>query len=376
MKKENQNFDAVIIGGGFYGCAIAIYLTKRLGLKKILLVERENKLLSRASYTNQARVHNGYHYPRSFTTAFRSRINFPRFIQDWPKAIKNDFTKVYAIAKNNSKVTARQFERFCHEIGAKIAPAPNHLKNLFDSRLIESVYIVQEYAFDAIQLELWAQEELSDNNIQVELATNVMAINQGESTRLSVSIKKIDTDELQQIDCQYVFNCTYSGLNQLDGDFCGTNTKLKHEITEMALIKVPQELENLGITVMDGPFFSMMPFPACQLYSLSHVRYTPHFSWFDEAGKDPYTVLDNYNKITRVERMVRDASRYLPAISNMKYQRSLFEVKTVLVKSEGDDGRPILFEEYFKLPGFYSVLGGKIDNIYDVYEKLEKDFVG
>lgn len=74
--------------------------------------------------------------------------------------------------------------------------------------------------------------------------------------------------------------------------------------------------------------------------------------------------------------MVRDASRYLPAISNMKYQRSLFEVKTVLVKSEGDDGRPILFEEYFKLPGFYSVLGGKIDNIYDVYEKLEKDFVG
>lgn len=26
MKKEKQNFDAVIIGGGFYGCAIAIYL--------------------------------------------------------------------------------------------------------------------------------------------------------------------------------------------------------------------------------------------------------------------------------------------------------------------------------------------------------------
>lgn len=153
-------------------------------------------------------MHNGYHYPRSFTTAFRSRINFLRFIKDWPKAIKNDFTKLYAITRNNSKVTARQFERFCHEIGDKIAPAPAHLKNLFNSKLIESVYLVQEYAFDATKLELWAQEELSDNNIQVELATNVIAINRGESTQLSVSIKKIDTDELQQIDCQYVFNCT------------------------------------------------------------------------------------------------------------------------------------------------------------------------
>ncbi|MBD3843073.1 MAG: D amino acid oxidase (DAO) family protein, partial [Campylobacterales bacterium] len=50
---------------------------------------------------------------------------------------------------------------------------------------------------------------------------------------------------------------------------------------------------------------------------------------------------------------------------------SLFEVKTVLVKNETDDGRPILFEEYPSLPGFYSVLGGKIDNIYDVLERLD-----
>jgi hypothetical protein len=53
------------------------------------------------------------------------------------------------------------------------------------------------------------------------------------------------------------------------------------------------------------------------------------------------------------------------------YVDSLFEVKTVLVKNEGDDGRPILFEKHFKLPGCYSILGGKIDNIYDVFEKLD-----
>ena len=45
-------------------------------------------------------------------------------------------------------------------------------------------------------------------------------------------------------------------------------------------------------------------------------------------------------------------------------------LKTILLKNDGDDGRPILFEKHAELPGCYSVLGGKIDNIYDVLEKL------
>ncbi|MEO8408657.1 MAG: D amino acid oxidase (DAO) family protein, partial [Oxalobacteraceae bacterium] len=128
--------------------------------------------------------------------------------------------------------------------------------------------------------------------------------------------------------------------------------------------------------VMDGPFFSMMPFPARGLHTLSHVRYTPHLHWKDELGIDPYQKLDHYDRATRVDRMVRDVGRYLPAVFDAKYIDSLFEVKTVLVKNEGDDGRPILFEKHSELPGCYSVLGGKIDNIYDVLEKLDaEDFL-
>ena len=117
MTVQSCTADAVIIGGGFYGSAIAIYLAKTRGLRRVILIEREPELLLRASYNNQARVHNGYHYPRSFTTAFRSRVNLPRFVRDWPQAVKQDFVKLYAIARRNSKVTAKQFERFCHEIG-------------------------------------------------------------------------------------------------------------------------------------------------------------------------------------------------------------------------------------------------------------------
>ncbi len=89
------------------------------------------------SYNNQARVHNGYHYPRSFTTAYRSRINLPNFVRDWPDAIRQDFSKLYAIARRNSKVTAKQLVRFCRDIGAKIQPAEQELRALFEPRLID-----------------------------------------------------------------------------------------------------------------------------------------------------------------------------------------------------------------------------------------------
>ncbi|MEI7993988.1 MAG: FAD-dependent oxidoreductase [Methylococcaceae bacterium] len=369
MLAVNPREDAVIIGGGFYGAAIAIYLAKQRGLKRIVLVEREPALLTRASYNNQARLHNGYHYPRSFTTAYRSRVNLPKFVRDWPDAVKQDFTKLYAIARRNSKVTAKQFVRFCDEIGANIEPADQSLRQLFEPRLIEEVFLAEEYVFDATKLTNWAVRELKECGVQIRLETRVTAISKGPKAQLQVAVAP-DCGVEELITCRYVFNCTYSGLNQFKGDFPGTQTGLKQEITEMALMQAPPALAGLGITVMDGPFFSMMPFPARGLHTLSHVRYTPHLHWNDAQGIDPYQKLDQYECATRVDRMLRDVGRYLPAVLDAKYVDSLFEVKTVLVKNEGDDGRPILFEKHVELPGCYSVLGGKIDNIYDVLENL------
>ncbi|MAM88359.1 MAG: D amino acid oxidase (DAO) family protein [unclassified Hahellaceae] len=369
---NDGSYDAVVIGAGFYGTAVAVYLAKQRGLKRILLVEQASAILTRASYNNQARVHNGYHYPRSYTTAFRSRVNLPKFVQDWPLAVRQDFTKLYAIARRNSKVTSKQFVRFCKEIGADIRPAERSLVSLFEPRLIESVFEVVEYAFNSERLADWARTELAECDIETRLNTRVMEITKGSSSILQVALRHEDGQH-QTICTRYVFNCTYSGLNQFGTSFAAPRTGLKHEITEMALMKVPAVLENVGITVMDGPFFSIMPFPARDLHTLSHVRYTPHTSWLDEPTIDPYERLASYARDTRVDRMMRDVSRYLPAMSSATYEDSLFEVKTVLLKNEGDDGRPILFERHQDLLGCYSILGGKIDNIYDVLEKLDQE---
>lgn len=364
--------NALVIGGGFYGTTVAAYLAKQRGLKPMVLVEQESALLTRASYANQARIHNGYHYPRSFVTAYCSRVNSPKFIRDWPQAVKQDFTKLYAIARRHSKVTAKQFERFCQKIDAKIQPANRALKMLFNPQLIEDVFLVEEYAFDTTTLANWAKCELFDSGVQVYLQSRVIAIEQESHQHLAVTVQAKCGDK-QTILCRYLFNCSYSGMNHFEGDFPSTQTELKHEITELALMQVPSVLKDLGVTVMDGPFFSIMPFPSSELHTLSHVRYTPHLSWKDEPGIDPYQKLTTYQCVTRSEYMVRDAGRYLSAILNAKYVDSLFEIKTILVKSDRDDGRPILLEKHPEFSGYYSILGGKLDNIYDVFEKLDTE---
>jgi glycine/D-amino acid oxidase-like deaminating enzyme len=363
--------DAVIVGGGFYGTTIAAYLARRRGLRRIVLLEAGAGLLSRASLNNQARVHNGYHYPRSFTTAYRSRVNMPRFARDWPGAVRRDFSAVYAIARRNSKVTGRQFERFCREIGASIEPAEAAIRTLFEPRLVEAIFRVEEFAFDATVLADRAREELDACGVAVRLNTRATSISRGAGGLLNVATAG-EAQAPALLEARHVFNCTYSGLRQLAG-LEAAGAGLKHEIAELALVRPPEALRSLAVTLMDGPFFSMMPFPPRGLHTLSHVRYTPHTHWKDSHGVDPYARLRDHGRPTRVERMVRDAGRYLPAVLDAAPADSLFEVKTVLEKNETDDGRPILFERHPGLPGAYSILGGKIDNIYDVLDRLDAE---
>lgn len=43
-----------------------------------------------------------------------------------------------------------------------------------------------------------------------------------------------------------------------------------------------QNIKDVGLTVMDGPFFSLMPFGLTGLHSLSAVHFTPHKTSFEK----------------------------------------------------------------------------------------------
>ena len=70
--------------------------------------------------------------------------------------------------------------------------------------------------------------------------------------------------------------------------------------------------------------------------------------------------------------MLKDAQRFIPSLGAARQVDSLFEIKTVLVQNEMDDGRPILFRKDYGLKNFSVIMGGKIDNIYDILEAFKQ----
>lgn len=365
-----MTYDTVIIGGGFYGLRIALFLKEELGIENILILEKEPTMMSRASYVNQARVHNGYHYPRSILTGYRSAVNFPDFVDEYESAIVSDFDKYYSIARQLSKVNARQFVGFSKKIGVDIDSAEPEVVAMFDRHLTEGVFKVKEYAFDSHKLRDSLLERIAKFP-SIQIKSNETAERVGSNSDKTVMVH---TNSSEYITKQ-VLNCTYSRINTLHRASGLPLVALKHEITEMCLVELPDDLKKFSVTMMDGPFFSIMPFPSRGLHTLSHVRYTPHESWIDnkDTAIDRHDTHDYFKKISKrsnYRQMYADVVRYIPALKSMKYVDSIREVKTVLVKSEGDDSRPILFKSHFGMQNYTCIMGGKLDNIYDVFEEL------
>lgn len=365
-----KTYDTIIIGGGFYGLRIAQFLREELGVKRILVLEKESEVMTRASYNNQARVHNGYHYPRSILTALRSRVNLPVFTREYEVAIVDDFDKYYAVAGNFSKISARQFERFFERIGAEVDKCPDAM-DLFNPRLIEEVFLVKEYGFDTTKLRDVLLAKLSQLGVDIQVGETALNLKK-EKAKLSIK-----TNNGLYI-AQHVINTTYSSINLINKSSGLKIVPLKHELTEMCLVKMPPQLEGKAFTIMCGPFFSLMPFPARKLYTMSHVRYTPHSEWYDSDKdvRNGHSYLKESNLKSRFPQMHADIKRYMPGAENIVYSgESLWEVKTILPQSERDDSRPIMYlDHYGGVQNYICIMGGKIDNIYDVFRELKDTY--
>ena len=367
---DRADYDAVVFGGGFFGCRLALEL--RAYVDRVLLLEKAPDLLQRASYVNQARVHNGYHYPRSILTGLRSRISFPKFVAEYLECIYSDFTQCYAVGRKFSKVTAHQFRMFCKRIGAPLEPASKPIRKLFNPSLIEDVFLVCEYAFDSVKLKRRMVHDLAAAGVEIRLGTRAARLRSWPGGRIDVTVES--GGESCTIISSYVFNSTYSSINEVLQSSGLPPIPLKLELVEMPLVEVPEPLRSYGFTVMCGPFLSVGPFPSRGLHTLHHVRYTPHCFWQDagDLGADAAeaAAAPGAGRRTKFPQMIQDAARYIPALRDCRQGGSRWELKTLLPQSEVNDSRPVLFRRDHGLPNLTCILGGKIDNVYEMAEEL------
>ncbi|CAH1193329.1 hypothetical protein PAECIP111893_00435 [Paenibacillus plantiphilus] len=370
-----RRYDAVIIGAGIFG----MYAAKLLGDqgKRVIILEADDKPIQRASFINQARVHNGYHYPRSVSTAAKSALYYERFSRDFDFAIHSKFKKIYAIAQYDSLTNAEQFQRFCEHV--KIPSEEVNPNAYFNKGMVEAAFETLEYTYDASLMREWFLEKFRDmNNIDIKYHSRIKKVVE------DCDAYEVELISGERITSSTVLNATYASINQILNTFGYEAFKTKFELCEVILTSAGDNLRNVGITLMDGPFFSIMPFGKTGYHSLTSVSYTPHesvsqdtpvFSCQSSRIDCTSDHLQNCNHCSEKPqsnwyRMNQLANKFLNPDIEFRYESSLYAVKTVLHAAEIDDSRPTVFRKSSQKPLFLSVLSGKFNTIYDLEEML------
>ena len=372
-----MNYDKIILGTGIYGLYSALLCAKNGNNEKILLLEYDDEAVSRATYINQARVHNGYHYPRSYSTAIKSSKYFERFNKDFSFAINKEFLKVYAISKEYSWTDAEQFRKFCKNANIKCEELVS--TNYFKEGFCDGVFSTEEYTFDAMIIKNFYMTELKKySNVEIKYGVRIKDV-------IKVDNKyEIFFQNGESYKTGFLLNATYASTNQITNILGFEKFKIKYEICEIILCKVSDNLKNTGITVMDGPFFSVMPFGKTEYHSLTSVTFTPHITSYDDLPTFPCQKenvecspeqLGNCNLCANKPEsawnyMSSLAKKYLRDDIKLEYSHSLYSVKPILMASEIDDSRPTVIKIFSNNPTYVSVLSGKINTIYDLDEVL------
>ena len=375
-----DRFDRLIIGAGLYGLYAALFCAER-GMSVVVL-ERDPAPFMRATYINQARIHQGYHYPRSIYTASKSAANYRRFLEDYPFCINDAFRQVYATSSEFSWTNADQFVSFCEAAGIFCQRLDPSL--YFNPGLCDGAFLTEECTYDADILCRWFVDRLSDphlpGSVRLEFSANVVQVERGSDAY------RVRTSDGRSFTSGFLLNATYASVNEVMEAAGFKPFKIKYEKCEIILCKPEDALKGVGITVMDGPFFSIMPFGCTGLHSLTSVTFTPHETSYDalptfpcqlevEPGYCTPSSLGNCNEctakpMTSYRFMASLAKKYLKPVYGFSYDRSLYSMKPILSASEVDESRPTVIRVHSQEPTMVSVLSGKINTVYDLDEVL------
>ncbi|MCB0643343.1 MAG: FAD-binding oxidoreductase, partial [Phaeodactylibacter sp.] len=145
-------------GGGLFGVYAALHFS-RSG-QRVCLIEKEAALFRKASIVNQARLHTGYHYPRSVATAIMSNDHRERFSREHAAFVNRSFEKYYAIDRFGSFTDPAQFERFCAFVKIPCEQVPAH--PLFNYDRLLALYRTEEHSFDPLLIARYYTEQIRE----------------------------------------------------------------------------------------------------------------------------------------------------------------------------------------------------------------------
>ena len=329
-----------IIGSGFYGCSLAITLSKK---NKVDLYEKEQNIFNGASSCNQFRYHSGYHYPRSQKTVNEINKSKKDFVSFFSNGVFKKTRNFYAIA-NKSKVNFKKYSKFLKKNKLYF----KQVNILDDVSTIEKSIIVKEKILDFFKTKKKLLNKIKKNKVNLYLN------------------KEFKRSYLKNYD--KVLIATYSNNNFVLSNLgIKKLEKNKYQLVEKIVIQLPEKYKRKSYVVIDGNFVCVDPFLGTKYHLLSDVKLSkietliskyPNFN----SQKKKYLnkgVIKN-KKISRFRDFIQNSSKYLPFLKKAKYIGSMFVVRAIKINKENTDERVTSVNYHNKR--IISVLSGKWNN--------------
>ena len=225
-----------VLGGGWYGSSITMGLLA--DGHDVVLHEIAEQLFTGASGGNPARLHLGFHYPRSGMTQAACQEHYAAFMLKYGHLTRGVPINLYAVAADDSLV---DFRSYCDTLRGRVEfirvhPDEYGLQNVEGAVLTGERHIVIDKA------RAWFTEELKGH------------------VRFAMAPGSVDDPQWDMtIDCSFCANDS----ENID----------RFEPCVMALLQGPADT---AVTIMDGQFGSLFPWNEDKhLSSLTSAKFTP-----------------------------------------------------------------------------------------------------
>jgi hypothetical protein len=228
-------------------------------------------------------------------------------------------------------------------------------KKFLNRDTIEACWLTKEPVFDYYKL-----REVILNKIKVR--KNIKILRNCEVTTAKNDIVTLNNNH--KIKFKYLINATYAGLSDFLKKIGCKPIKSKLQLCVMPILKSTTLLPQTGVTIMDGPFCSIMPKGFNQseyiLYHVVHSVTQQHIGykqidWLPIKG-------DIENNIIELSK------QYFPVLDSMNLIDSYITTRIVLPDQEIDDARPTLVSE--NKENIFSIFSGKITTCVDAAHKV------
>jgi hypothetical protein len=346
---KNKGLKAVVIGGGVHGLSSAIALARE-GLN-VSLIEKRHGLMEGSSRATQNRAHLGYHYPRSPETAIECLKGLEFFNKKYSKALFQIGEDYYLIEKHNSNTSFDEFKKFCDEVQLpyKIENPP---KGLWNKDQIQGSFKVNEPVYNPEILKRLLEKEASESGVKIRTDSRVIGLEEVKGRKRIISLE----ENCKGYEADIIVNATYAYSNNLLKCLGFKEDEMTKYFLQNTEVIVARSKGNIpALTIMDGPFVTLLPFTDGGVNSRLFLVYDVLNSVLEQ--KEGYFLEDERKYDTNWGKMIIHGKKYFPFFKDLEYIGSLFGSRPVPVENFGDSRQTRI--KAHKKEGIYSILEGK-----------------